>query len=256
MIRCRFCGSGCAVQVDHADDGPVLLDSLLAGPDHSVAGRKPFQDFDFAWTAQSHLDFNTLGFSGFFAGSALQFDDKLLPALRNNRLLWNDTGILANAEDDIDPGKHAGTQLQCPVINATADADRMAIGIDQRINRLNLCAVALAGQRINIKQSRLASSDFSLVTLGQPEIDINGVNVFDVDNVCAILQVVTHVHLANADDAVERCHDFQACGRGFCQRKLGLADLQIGSAFIHRALADEVLRYQFLIAFLTRLGDR
>ena len=40
------------------------------------------------------------------------------------------------------------------------------------------------------------------------------------------------------------------------QRQFGLRDLQVGRTFIQRALADKVLRHQFLVAFLVGLGNR
>ena len=109
--------------------------------------------------------------------------------------------------------------------------------------------VALAWQRINFKHCILAVPNLALVTLRQPEVDVDGINIFKIDNVRSVFQVIAHVHLADAHDAAERGHNSQARSRGFGQRQLGLSHLHAGSTFIQRSLTDEILRNQFLIAF-------
>ena len=67
---------------------------------------------------------------------------------------------------------------------------------------------------------------------GQTAIYVDCVDVFNVDDVCAVLQVVPHIDQANAGYAVKRSHDLQARSSVFGQRKFGLRDLQIGRTFI------------------------
>ena len=98
--------------------------------------------------------------------------------------------------------------------------------------------------------------DFGLKTLGQAEIHKNGVHVFNVHDVCAVFQVVAHIDLPYAGHAIERRNDFQARGGRASKKQFGLRDLQIGCAFIQRALADKTLCHQLLVAFLVGLRNR
>ena len=96
--------------------------------------------------------------------------------------MGNDAGIFTNAKNSIDLREHAGPQLQCPVVDAAANAYRPPVRVNQRINCLDLHRVALAGQRIDVEHGGLAAPDLALVALGQPEIHIDGVNALDIDN--------------------------------------------------------------------------
>ena len=185
-----------------------------------------------------------------------QLDHKLFAALRNDGFLRNHPRIVTLAKHGVDSGEHAGAQLQLAVVNTAAHPHRATIRINQRINRLHLSGVFAARQGINVQQGGLAPLDLALKTLGQAEVNKNRLDVFNVDNVCAILEVVAHTDLANPDSAIERREDFEAGCSGLRQRQLGLRHLQIGSAFIQRALADEVLRYQLLVTLLVGLGNR
>ncbi len=142
------------------------------------------------------------------------------------------------------------------VIDAGPHPYGTAIRIDQRVDRLDLGCVFFSRQGINIQHRNLPVLDLALVTLGQPEINKNRINVFNIDDVRAVLQVVPCIDLADSHNPVKGCQDFQTGGGGLCQRQLGLGHLQVGGTFIQRALADEVLSHQFLVAFLVGLRNR
>ena len=140
-----------------------------------------------------------------------------MPApLRNNRFFGNHTRVVAHTKDRIDTGKHAGPQLKAAIVNTSPNTDRAAIGVNQRINGLHLGGVLAARQGINVKQSGLPAFDLALKTLWQPEVHINSLNVFNVDNIGTIFQVVTYIDLADTGDAVKWSKNFQArcCGLG------------------------------------------
>ena len=152
--------------------------------------------------------------------------------MRNDGFLGNHTRIFTLPKHGIDPGKHARAQLQLPVVNAASDADRAAIGVNQRVNRLHLCRVFAARQGVNIQHGCLTPPDLALKTLRQPEVHEDGFEIFNIDNVCAVLEVVAHIDLANTHSAIERRNNSQAGCCGLRQRQLGLRYLQIGSTFI------------------------
>ena len=92
-------------------------------------------------------------------------------------------------------------------------------------------------------------------TLRQAVVNKNSIHVFEVDDVSAVFEVITHVDGANAGQTVKGCNDLQAsfCGAGQCQ--LGLGDLLSGSAFVKCAAADEILCHQLGIAGVVGLGN-
>ena len=176
---------------------------------HRIAGLKPGHDFNFAGAAKSDLDFHPLGGARFTVRSIDQPDDILLAALRNNRLFGYHARVFPHAENGVDAREHARPKLQLPVVHTAANADRAAIRVNQRINRLQLGRVAATRERVDVKNSHLAPFNFALKTLWQTEIDVDGIDVFNVDNVSAVLEVVPHIDQANAGYTVERCQNFQ-----------------------------------------------
>ena len=204
----------------------------MASHHHGVAKLQAIKHLDLARAAQTQFDFNPLADTALRRVARQQPDDKLLAALRNNRFFRNHARVLTHTKHRIDPRKHAGAQLQLAVVNAAANADRTAIGVNQRVNRLNFCGVFAARQRVHIEHGGLAAFDFGLKAFWQPEVDENRINVFDVDDVSTVFQVVAHIDLANARNTVKRGNNFQTlCGR-FGQSQLGLRNLQVGSAFV------------------------
>ena len=184
-----------------------------------------------------------------------QPDNKLLAALRNDCFFGNDPCILTHAKYRVDTRKHAWPQLQLAVVNAAANANRAAIGVNQRVNCLNFCSEFAARQRVHVKRGGLTSFNLGLKALWQPEVDKHRVHVFNVDDVCTVPQIVAHIDQTDARNPVERCNDFQALCSGPGQRQFGLSNLQICRTFIKRALANEILCHQFLVAFLIGLGN-
>ena len=122
-----------------------------------------------------------------------------------------------------DAGEHAGAQLQLAVVDAAADADRAAVGVHQRVDGLDharcSCGPGSASTSTSAVWPRL---DLGLEALGQAEVDEDRVQVLDVHDVGAVLEVVAHVDAADAGDAVERRHDAQPRRGGLGQRQLGL----------------------------------
>ena len=184
-----------------------------------------------------------------------QFDNELFAALRNNRFLRDHTRSFPHTKHGIDPRKHARTQLQLAVVDAAPNPDRAAIGLNQRVNRLNFCSELAARQRVHVEHGGLPAFDFGLKTFRQPEVNKHRVHVFDVDDVSTVFQVVAHIDQPNACDAVKRRSDLQSRCGCLRQDQLGACHLQICCAFVQRPLADEILCHQFLVAFLIGLGN-
>ena len=107
-----------------------------------------------------------------------------------------------------------------------------------------------------MKLHGLAKPHFALVTLGQPEVDVHAADVFQVDQVGAVLDEITEVHIAHADGAVEGGQDRHARKARAGQCQLGFSHLQIGGAFFQYTLRHKTLRDQFLVALEIRLGNR
>ena len=170
------------------------MHALLAIGDHRVSRLQAIENFHLARAAQTHLYFHTLSGAGFVTRSGQQLDDEHFGPLGDDGFFGNHHGRLAHAKHSVDPGKHAGAQLQLAVINAATHTHRAAIGVNQRVNRLNPGAVLAARQGVNVQAGRLACFDFGLETFRQTEVNKNGVQIFDVDDVGAVLQIIAHVH--------------------------------------------------------------
>ena len=228
----------------------------MTGCDHGVTCRQTFEDFHLARQTQAHFDRDPLRHFDLGFVALHDPDHKGATALRDDGLFWNDQGVFARTEHRIDAGKHAWAQLLLAVVNATAHAHRASIGIDQRVHRLNDGAEGSARQRVDGQLGFLTGTDLGLKTLGQPEVKQHRIDVLDVDHVSAVLQVIAHVDLFEASDAVKWRQHLQTLQGGLCQRQLGARHFQCRTAFIQRTLADEVLRHQILVAFVVGLGDR
>ena len=161
--------------------------------------------------------------------------------MRHDGLFRHDFGLIALAKHRRDTRKHAGAQAQLAVVDASPHPHRAAIGVNQRVNSLDESHKTAARQRIQIDHGGLAFFDFVLETLWQTEVNKNSVNVLHIHDIGAVLEVIPHIGRANANDAIKRREDFQACRCGFGQSQLGLGHLQIGRTFIDRTLADEIL---------------
>ena len=176
--------------------------------------------------------------------------------MRNDRLLRDDQGVVTRAKDRVHAGKHARAQLLLAVVNTAAHTHRAAIGLDQGVHRLNNGGEGAARQGVHRQLGLLASADLGLETFGQTEVEQHGIDVFHVDHVRAVFEVITHVDLFEAGDAVKRCQHLQALQRGLGQCQFGARDLQGRCALVQRSLADEVLRHQLLVALVVGLGNR
>ena len=143
-----------------------------------------------------------------------------------------------------------------PVVNATAYADRPTIGLNQGVDGLNNGGERPTGQSVYRQLGFLACANLGLEAFRQTEIQQNSVYVFHIDHVCAVFQVVPHVDLPQACDAVKRGQHFQALQCGVCQCQFGARHLQGSRAFVQRTFTDEVLGDQFLVAFVIGLGNR
>ena len=176
--------------------------------------------------------------------------------MRDDGFFGHDHGVFTRTKHRIDAGKHARAQLLLAVVDATAHPHRTAIGLNQGVHRLHDGGEWPAGQSVHGQLRSLSRPDLGLETLGQTEIQQHRIDVFDVDHVRAIFEVIADVDLAQTGDAIKRRQHFQALQSGVGQGELGLGNFQCSRAFIHRALADEILRHQFLVAFVVRLGDR
>ena len=229
---------------------------MLTGRHHGVARLEAFDNFDLARAAKPDFDLHPLRSACFSVGTRYQLDDELPPALRDDGFFRDHSRVVAHTENGIDPGKHARAKLQLPVVDTAANADRAAVGVYQWIDGLQLGGIPPAGQCIHVEQGGLAAPDLVLKSLRQTKIDVDRIDVFNVDNISTILEVVAHIDQAYAHNCVEGCNDFQARCRGLGKRKFGFGYLQVRRAFVQGTLTDEILRNQFLIALLIGLRNR
>ena len=193
----------------------------MTGSDHGVCGRQTFQDFNLARQTQAHFDSHPLRHFDLGFVALHDLDHKGSPPLRNDRFLRNDQCIFARSKDGIDTGKHARAQLLLPIVNATANPHRAAIGFNQRVHRLDDRGERSPRQSIDCQLGFLTRTDLGLKTFRQPEIEQYGVDVLNVDHVCTIFQVITHIDLLEARDAIKRGQYLQALQRGLGQGEFG-----------------------------------
>ena len=130
-----------------------------------------------------------------------------------------------------------------------------AIDIDQRIHRLHLGFEGAARHGIDVQLHHLTGDHFALVALGQAEVHIQSANVFQVDQIGAVFDIVTDVDVANAHGARKMRHDAHAIQAGARQSQLGLRHLQTRTTFIEHALGHKVLRHQVLVALVVGTGN-
>ena len=184
-----------------------------------------------------------------------QPDNKLLARLRHDGFLRHHTSIIPLAKNSVDARKHARAQLQAAVVNASPHTNRTTIRVNQRINGLQDSSELTTRQGIQLRRSQLPATNFGLKALGQAVVHKNSFNVFNIDNVSAVLQVVANVDHADTRQAVKRCQDLQTRSGCVGQRQLGLGHLQSSSAFVYATAADEILLCQFLIALVVSHRD-
>ena len=228
----------------------------MASRDHRVAQRQALQNLHLAWLTQAQFHSHPLGLQATGGFARHHFEHKAALALRHDGLFRNDQGVFTHTKDRIDAGKHARSQLLLAVVDAAAHPDRAAIGVDQGVDRLHNGRKAAVRQGIQGQLGFLACTYFGLVALGQTEIEQHRIDVFQVDHVRAVSEVVTHMDLLETGDPIKRRQHLQALQTGFAQRQLGAGHLERGSALVERTLADEVLRHQLLVALVVGLGNR
>jgi hypothetical protein len=136
------------------------------------------------------------------------------------------------------------------------DTDRAPIDIEQRVDGFHRGLEHASRKRIELQLHRLAGPQLALEALRQAEIGIHAADVFQVDQVGAILDVVAEVDVADADRAVERRQDGHARPARTGQGQLRLGNLHIGIALVKHALGHETLGHQFLVALEVGLGNR
>src|SRR5574343_585196 len=219
--RCRSrggCGgrSGSAVaalagarQIDHTHRRAIFLQTLVAGGHDGIVGLQTFGDLHLARLTHAGFDGHPLGHQGVGLVTRHHLDHKGFAALRHDGFLGHGKCLLAHAKHGVHAGEHARAQLTLAVVDAAADADRAAVGVDQRVHRLHQRNERLARQGVHTQLRFLTGLDLALETLGQAEVHQHRINVFDVDDVRAVLEVITHADLLETGHAVKRGHDFQ-----------------------------------------------
>ena len=87
----------------------------------------------------------------------------------------------------------------------------------QRVNGIDARAELAARKRVKLHFHGLAGAQARLHPFWQLEIDHHGCHVFDVHQVCAVLDEVADVDDPDTGDAIERRHDAHA--RQSCLRQ-------------------------------------
>ena len=232
------------------------MQTLLARDDDHIAIHEALGNLYATGAANADFDFYPLRHLAVFFCAVNHLDDEQPWPLRHQRFLGHHQGFVALAKHRNHPRKHAGAQLHAAIVNASPHAYRAAIGINLRVNRLHDGFKFTARQRVQLNRRLLALAHLALEALGQAVVHKHRLNVFDVDNVRAVFQIIAGVDGANAGQAVKRCCDFEACRRGLRQGQLGLGHFQVSGAFVHRALGNKVLCHQLLVALVVGQSDR
>ena len=227
----------------------------MARRDHLVAFGQARAHFHQARAAQAELHLHPACHAVLGVSAGFEPPDPVARALGHDGLLGHHQRLYRRAEHGRDARKHARAQRPAAVVQARAHGHRAAVGVDLRVDGEHLGREGLPGQRVELDARALARAQQRLVALGQAEVHDHAVDVLEVDDVRAVLEVVAHVHVAYARHPVERRHDAQARERRLGQRELGLRHLQAGGALVERALAHETLRHQLLVALVVGLGD-
>ena len=188
---------------------------------HGVACGQAFQNLDLARQAQADLHRHPFRNQDFGLVSGHNLDHKGAAALRNDGLFGDHQRVVTHPEHRVDPGKHAWTQLLLAVVDAPTNTHRAAIGLDQGVHRLHDGREGSTRQGVHRQLGLLTCTDLGLKALGQTEVDQHGIDVFDVDHVGAVLEVITHVDLLETGDTVKRRQHFEALQSGIGQGQLG-----------------------------------
>ena len=190
------------------------MNTLLTGNDDDIALSQPLGDLDPARAADTHLDLYALRNFAVLFRAVHHLDDKHAGALRDDRFFGHHQRARAFAKDGGDAGKHTRSQAQTAVVDAGAHAHRAAVGIDQRVDGLHQRHELAPRQGVEVHIGALALANLRQEALGQPEVDEHRVDILDIDDVSAVLQVIARVHAANARHAVKGGHDLQSGRRG------------------------------------------
>ena len=118
--------------------------------------------------------------------------------------------------------------MHLSIVNTAAHAHRATIGINQGVNGLDDGGEFATWYGIHGHLCFLAWFDFVLEALRQTEIQQDSFNVFHVDHVGAVFQIVTHVNLTQTCGAIKWRHDFQTLQSGLGQGQFSLCHLKCG----------------------------
>ncbi len=169
-------------------------------------------------------------------------------ALRHDRLFGHGQGLVPLRKNRRDAGEHTRAQLHAAVVDARAQTQGAAVGVNQRVDRLHERRKLATGQGIELQLRALAGTHPRLKALGQPVIHVNRIHVLKVDHIGPVLEIVPEIDRTYAHCPVEGGQDLQTVGCGFGQGQLGQGHFEVGGAFFDRAAADEVLLDQLLVA--------
>jgi hypothetical protein len=196
--------------------------------DH-VAFVKALGDLDPSRSPDSDLDFHTLRNLGILLGSIHNLDHELALPLRDDRLFRNDFGAVPFTKHGGHARKHPGTQLHLSVVDAGANPYRTAVGIDQRIHGLNEGFKLAARQRVKVHHRLLTFAHLGLEALGQAEVHEHCLDVFDIDDVSTVFQVVAGIDRRMPVMPSNGAKILQACGRGCDRANLACATSRLAA---------------------------
>jgi hypothetical protein len=134
--------------------------------------------------------------------------------------------------------------------------DRTTVGIEQRIECLGARDKTVARLRDELYLHHLPNRDVRRVALRQAKIDRERLGIFQIQQICAVLDVLAEVGAAQPHRAVKRRVDVHALQARPRRRHLGSGHLQIGLTFVQHAPGHEVLRHQIFIALQGGLSNR
>ena len=99
--------------------------------------------------------------------------------------------------------------MHLSIVNAAAHAYRATIGINQRVNGLDGGREFATWYSIHGHLCFLTWLDFVLEAFGQTEVQQDCFNVFHIDHVGAVFQIITHVNLTQTCGAIKGGQHFQ-----------------------------------------------
>ena len=218
----------------------------MAGRNHHIARRQPFQHFNLCRPTHAELDLDQ---------RRLAVDHAINRRFRpwHDSLFRHHQDIGPIPEKHADADEHAGPQLAGRVIEPGATQNGPPTFVHQRVDGIKRRLETFAGQGIACHFDGLPLDQLREIGFGQFEISQQDIDGFDIDQILSVLDVIADTDIAQAEHTLERRLDPRLGDLGIGQLHGGFLHLQCCGGAIQRLLAEKLLADQFFIALKAAL---